>query len=201
MSRVPREQAVRTEVGVMPLVMKSIPAYLFNKDILAWMRNTWHVWSPTTAATVQMHTAMLIQMSALGGLQVLLSWPSTLHKLHKTFSLTSETLAAVCLSVWHAQYYVLAYLTPVPHLCAFHVFKDVFEDVSGGIVVSFDATRAIVEGDLSAYMQHLARNNNVVGSSLMRMCWVSIRAEGMAEVIIVLNMAQCQAKACKTKQT
>ena len=38
----------------------------------------------------------------------------------------------------------------------------VFEDVSGGIVVSFDAVRAVAEGDLSAYMQNLARNNGVV---------------------------------------
>lgn len=35
----------------------------------------------------------------------------------------------------------------------------IFEDVSGGVVVSFDIGRAVCEGDLSSYMNQLAKAN------------------------------------------
>jgi hypothetical protein len=49
----------------------------------------------------------------------------------------------------------------------------VFEDVSGGVVVSFDATRAIAEGDLSSYMQNFARNNSVVSMQVVAAFWLA----------------------------
>ncbi|GFH20638.1 predicted protein, partial [Haematococcus lacustris] len=41
-------------------------------------------------------------------------------------------------------------------------FLQVFEDRSGALVLSFDRTCAVVEGDLSAYMQNLAKNSALV---------------------------------------
>lgn len=51
-----------------------------------------------------------------------------------------------------------------------------FEDVSGGIVVSFDAVRGVAEGDLSAYMQNLARNHALVSEGEGCVC---ARVQGM----------------------
>ncbi|KAL6759204.1 hypothetical protein V8C86DRAFT_1351378 [Haematococcus lacustris] len=41
-------------------------------------------------------------------------------------------------------------------------FLQVFEDRSGALVLSFDRTCAVVEGDLSSYMQNLAKNSALV---------------------------------------
>ncbi len=40
----------------------------------------------------------------------------------------------------------------------------VFEDKSGAIVVSFDRGSAVLEGDLSSYMQHMAKNHWLVSA-------------------------------------
>ncbi len=40
--------------------------------------------------------------------------------------------------------------------------SQVFEDKSGAVVVSFDRAAAVVEGDLSAYMQNMAKNHWLV---------------------------------------
>lgn len=41
-------------------------------------------------------------------------------------------------------------------------FLQIFEDKSGGIVMSFDKNRAVAEGDLSSYMNQLSKVNNHV---------------------------------------
>jgi hypothetical protein len=38
----------------------------------------------------------------------------------------------------------------------------VFEDKSGALVMCFDRSQAVLEGDLSAYMQRLAKNHWLV---------------------------------------
>ena len=44
----------------------------------------------------------------------------------------------------------------VPHSVS---HRQVFEDHVGAIVVSFDKTQAVAEGDLSAYMNNMAKYN------------------------------------------
>ncbi len=70
----------------------------------------------------------------------------------------------------------------------------VFEDVSGGIVVSFDATRAITEGDLSAYMQNFARNNSVVSGS--RPAWHCVAAHASLLLIEPMWAAKYLLRMC-----
>lgn len=46
-----------------------------------------------------------------------------------------------------------------------NLFMQVFEDRSGAIVLSFDRARAVLEGDLPAYMQNMVKNHLLVSQA------------------------------------